>query len=75
MTVGTPAIPNRPQASTDDLLRVPSGAAVVIVDAAKGIRPGWIIELPLNGLLSRDDRLRTRSFTRWPFRRSLRSRT
>jgi hydrogenase maturation protease len=114
MTVGTPAFPNRPQASTvrsiaadravavevlvcgspgrgddgapiaaaalirdrlpidgrlrivgqldvDDLLRVPSGAAVVIVDAAKGIRPGRIIELPLDGLLSRDDRLRTRS--------------
>jgi len=114
MTVGTPDIPNRPQASTgrstaanravavevlvcgsygcgddsapiaaaallrdhlpnggrlrivgqldvDDLPRVPSGVAVVIVDAAKGIRPGRIVELPLNGLLSRDDHLRTRS--------------
>ena len=49
------------QLGVDDLLRVPAGAGVVIVDAAKGIRPGRIIELPLDGLLSRNDRLRARS--------------
>lgn len=49
------------QLDIDDLLRVPAGAGVIIVDAAKGIRPGRIIELPLNGLHSRDDRLRARS--------------
>jgi hydrogenase maturation protease len=35
----------------DDLLDVPAGARVVIVDAAIGIRPGEIVELPLTGLL------------------------
>jgi hydrogenase maturation protease len=45
----------------DDLLAVPAGARVVIVDAAVGIRPGQIIELPLNGLIGREDRLRPRS--------------
>jgi hydrogenase maturation protease len=49
------------QLDIDDLLHVPAGAGVVIVDAAKGIRPGRIIELPLSGLLSRQDRLRARS--------------
>lgn len=49
------------QLDVDDLLRVPTGACVVIIDAAKGIRPGRIIELPLDGLLTRQDRLRARS--------------
>ena len=49
------------QLEVDDLLRVPAGAGVVIVDTAKGIRPGRIIELPLSGLLARQDRLRARS--------------
>ena len=49
------------QLDVDDLLRVPAGASVVIIDAAKGIRPGRIIELPLHGLLARQDRLRARS--------------
>jgi hydrogenase maturation protease len=49
------------QLDVDDLLRVPAGAGVVVVDAAKGIRPGQIVELPLNGLVSREHRLRPRS--------------
>jgi len=34
----------------DDLLAVPEGAAVVIVDAACGISPGTVVELPLRAL-------------------------
>jgi hydrogenase maturation protease len=45
----------------DDLLSVPPGARVIIVDAATGIRPGQIVELPLDGLVDREDRLRPRS--------------
>jgi hydrogenase maturation protease len=45
----------------DDLLSVPTGAGVVIVDAATGIRGGQIVELPLDGLIDRSDRLRPRS--------------
>jgi hydrogenase maturation protease len=49
------------QLDIDDLLSVPAGARVVIVDAAAGIQPGQIVELPLNGLIGGDDRLRPRS--------------
>jgi hydrogenase maturation protease len=49
------------QLDIDDLLAVPAGARVVIVDAAVGIHPGQIIELPLSGLIGREDRLRPRS--------------
>jgi hydrogenase maturation protease len=49
------------QLDIDDLLAVPPGARVVIVDAAVGIRPGQIVDLPLDGLLGRDDGLRPRS--------------
>ena len=45
----------------DDLLSVPAGARVIVVDAATGIRPGQIVELPLDGLVERGDRLRPRS--------------
>jgi hydrogenase maturation protease len=45
----------------DDLLDVPAGARVVIVDAAIGIRPGEIVELPLTGLLGGEERVRPRS--------------
>jgi hydrogenase maturation protease len=45
----------------DDLLAVPTGARVVIVDTAVGIRPGHIVELPLTGLVGRADGLRPRS--------------
>jgi hydrogenase maturation protease len=49
------------QLDIDDLLAVPPGARVVVVDAVVGIRPGQIVELPLTGLAGRDDRLRPRS--------------
>lgn len=49
------------QLDIDDLLAVPTGARVVIVDAAVGIRPGRIVELPLTGFIGRTDRLRPRS--------------
>ena len=49
------------QLDIDDLLAVPPGARVVVVDAATGIPPGRIVDLPLDGLVDRDDRLRPRS--------------
>ena len=49
------------QLQVDDLLAVPPGAAVIVVDAATGIRGGHIVDLPLTGLIGRDDRLRPRS--------------
>jgi hydrogenase maturation protease len=49
------------QLDIDDLLAVSADARVVIVDAAVGIRPGQIVELPLTGLLGREDRFRPRS--------------
>jgi hydrogenase maturation protease len=49
------------QLDIDDLLAVTADAGVVIVDAAVGIRPGQIVEIPLNGLVAREDRLRPRS--------------
>ena len=49
------------QLDIDDLLAVSADARVVIVDAAVGIRPGQIVELPLTGLVGREDRLRPRS--------------
>ncbi len=45
----------------DDLLAVPVTAGVVIVDAAVGIRAGRIVELPLTGLIGREDGPRPRS--------------
>jgi hydrogenase maturation protease len=49
------------QLDIDDLLAVPAGARVVIVDAAVGIRPGDVVELPLTGFIGRTDALRPRS--------------
>jgi hydrogenase maturation protease len=49
------------QLDIDDLLAVPPGARVVIVDAATGVRGGQIVELPLTGLIGRADGLRPRS--------------
>ena len=49
------------QLDIDDLLAVPAGARVVIVDAAVGIRPGDVVELPLTGFMGRTDGLRPRS--------------
>ncbi|HEX7951342.1 MAG TPA: hydrogenase maturation protease [Candidatus Limnocylindrales bacterium] len=45
----------------DDLLSIPAGAGVVIVDAATGIDPGAIVELALNGLIGRSDGVHPRS--------------
>jgi hydrogenase maturation protease len=44
----------------DDLLSIPHGGGVVIVDTASGVDPGTIIELPLRGLLG-DASVRPRS--------------
>jgi hydrogenase maturation protease len=52
----------------DDLLGVPAGAAVVIVDAATGLRRGQIVDLPMNGLVDRGDGLRPRSSHMLEFR-------
>jgi hydrogenase maturation protease len=49
------------QLDIDDLLAVPRDAGVVIVDAAVGIPPGRIVELPVTGLVGRDDGPRPRS--------------
>ena len=49
------------QLDIDDLLSVPPGARVIVVDAATGIPPGRIVDLPLDGLVDRGDRLRPRS--------------
>jgi hydrogenase maturation protease len=49
------------QLDIDDLLAVPSRGAVVIVDAATGIGPGTILELPLRGLLGNESAPRPRS--------------
>ncbi len=35
----------------DHLLSIPRGAGVVVVDAATGVDPGTIVELPLRGLV------------------------
>ncbi len=49
------------QLDIDDLLAVPDGAGVVIVDAAIGIHAGHILTLPLSGLIGREDGLHPRS--------------
>lgn len=56
------------QLDIDDLLAVPRGGGVVIVDAASGLRPGEIVELPLDGLIDRADDLRPRSSHALAFR-------
>jgi hydrogenase maturation protease len=49
------------QLDVDDLLSIPPGAGVVIVDAATGIEPGAIVELVLNGLIGGHGALHPRS--------------
>lgn len=49
------------QLDIDDLLAVPAGAGVVIVDAAVGIEPGEIVDLELSSLVGRQDGPQTRS--------------
>jgi hydrogenase maturation protease len=45
----------------DDLLSIPPGAGVVIVDAATGIDRGVIVDLPLGGLIGRAEGIHPRS--------------
>lgn len=45
----------------DDLLSIPRGAGVVIVDAATGIEPGTVVELVLNGLIGQHGGVHPRS--------------
>ena len=45
----------------DDLLSIPAGAGVVIVDAATGIDPGAIVDLTLHGMIGRSDGVHPRS--------------
>jgi hydrogenase maturation protease len=56
------------QLDVDDLLAVAPDGAVVVVDAASGLRAGEIVELPLDGLIGRDDDLRPRSSHALAFR-------
>ena len=56
------------QLDIDDLLAVPKDGGVVIVDAASGLRPGEIVELPLDGLIDRHDEIRPRSSHALAFR-------
>ena len=49
------------QLDVDDLLAVPADSAVVVVDAARGIRPGAIRSIPLGGLLATPGAIRPRS--------------
>lgn len=56
------------QLDIDDLLAVPPNGGVVIVDAASGLRPGHIVELPLDGFIDRADDIRPRSSHALAFR-------
>jgi hydrogenase maturation protease len=49
------------QLDIDDLLSVRKGAAIVIVDAATGIDPGTIVDLPLAGLVGPATAIQPRS--------------
>ena len=49
------------QLDIDDLLAIPPDSAVVVVDAARGIRPGTVRSLTLRGLLDAPGVIRPRS--------------
>ena len=49
------------QLDVDDLLAIPDGSAIVVVDAARGLRPGAIRSIPLDGLLASPGLIRPRS--------------
>jgi hydrogenase maturation protease len=49
------------QLDIDDLLASPAGAAIVIVDAATGIQPGQIVDLPIEALIRGKQLIRPRS--------------
>jgi len=45
----------------DDLLAVPPGAGVVVIDTVEGIDPGWVIQIPFAGLVGRGSEMVLRS--------------
>ena len=45
----------------EDLLAVPPGAGVVVVDTASGVDPGWVVEIPFMGFAGRESGIRARS--------------
>jgi hypothetical protein len=45
----------------DDLLAVPPGAGVVVIDTVLGIDPGWVIQIPFAGLVGRGSEMALRS--------------
>lgn len=45
----------------DDLLAVPTGAGVVVIDTVQGIDPGWVIQIPFAGLVGRGSEMVLRS--------------
>lgn len=49
------------QLDIDDLLAVPVGAGVVVVDTVVGVDPGWIVEIPFSGLAGREAGIQPRS--------------
>jgi hypothetical protein len=45
----------------DDLLAVPPGAGVVVVDTVMAIDPGWVLQIPFAGLVGRGSGMTLRS--------------
>lgn len=45
----------------DDLLAVPAGAGVVVVDTVIGADPGWVVQIPFAGLIGRESGIAIRS--------------
>jgi hypothetical protein len=45
----------------DDLLAVPEGAGVVVIDTVAGVDPGWVIQIPFAGLVGRESGVILRS--------------
>jgi hypothetical protein len=45
----------------DDLLEVPVGAGVVVVDTVTGVDPGWAVQIPFAGLTGRESGVVLRS--------------
>jgi hypothetical protein len=45
----------------DDLLTVPVGAGLVVVDTITGVDPGWVVEIPFIGLVGRESGISARS--------------
>jgi len=49
------------QLDIDDLLAIPAGAPIVIVDAATGLRPGQVVDLPIEELIRGKELIHPRS--------------